>query len=84
MEDFESFIVGNSVHGQGGWTVKDSFTTNPFDPSLTDESVVQEPNGNKVFRLSNSIASGGFSDKPWSQSAPLIAGEVLLYFEEKS
>lgn len=75
-EDFESFTAGSSVNGQGGWTVEDEFGNGRADigqPAF-DEEVV-DLGGNKVWRLSNAVATTGFSDHPYSQTTT-PAGEA--------
>jgi len=59
-EDFETFTTGQSVNSQGGWTVEDEFGNSG---ELFDEEVV-DLGGNKAWRLSNEIASGGFRAYP--------------------
>jgi len=71
-EDFESFTDGQSINGQGGWTVEDSFGNSA---ELFDERIVDDA-GNKVWRVSNATTSGSISNQPWSQAAPLVAGEA--------
>jgi hypothetical protein len=70
--NFDSFSVG-SVNGQGGWTVQDSFGNSA---NLFDQAVVDLGGGNKVWRASNAITSGSYSNQPFSQLAPLVAGET--------
>ena len=70
--DFEGFTPG-TVNGQSGWTVEDSFgnSTTAFD-----QEVVDDGSGNMVWRLSNAVTTGGFSDQPFSQTAAQVAGET--------
>jgi len=70
--DFSSYTVGTSINGQGGWTVEDSFGN---AAELFDESIVDD-GGNKVWQISNSVTGSSFSNRPFSPSAPLIAGET--------
>lgn len=41
-----------------------------------DERVVDDGTGNIVWRFSNAVTSGGFSDQPSSPSSPAVAGET--------
>jgi hypothetical protein len=70
--DFESFTLNDSVNGQGGWTVEDSFGNSA---ELFDEEVVDD-GGNQVWRISNEYTSTSYSNQPFSSSAPLVAGET--------
>lgn len=70
--DFESFLVNQSVNGQGQWTVEDSFGNSS---ELFDEEVV-DVGGNNVWRISNATTSTSYSNQPFSQQAPLVAGET--------
>ncbi|MEQ9642985.1 MAG: PEP-CTERM sorting domain-containing protein [Alphaproteobacteria bacterium] len=72
MVDFDSMTPGN-VNGQEGWTVEDSFgnqVTN-FDQSVQDDG-----SGNQVWRLSNAVATTSYSNQPFSQRSPQVAGET--------
>lgn len=70
--DFESFTVNQSVNGQGQWTVEDSFGNSS---ELFDEEVI-DIGGNNVWRISNATTSTSYSNQPFSQQAPLVAGET--------
>lgn len=63
--DFETFTVGASVDGQGGWRA-----TNPnWDEEVADIG------GNLVWRVSNAVTSGSFGDQPIAPGSGLFAGE---------
>jgi len=62
--NFEGMTTGTSVNGQGGWTVEDEFGNSG---ELFDEEVV-DLGGNNVWRLSNAIATGGFSNQSYSHT----------------
>lgn len=70
--NFDGFSVG-TVNGQGGWTVQDSFgnSANSFD-----QGVVSLGGGNNVWRMSNAITNGSYSNQPFSHLAPMVAGET--------
>lgn len=70
---FEGFTLNTSVNGQGGWTVEDSFGNSVVS---FDEAVVNDGTGNTVWRVSNSVTTGGFSNLPSTQTSPQVAGET--------
>jgi len=64
--DFESFTIGASVDGQGGWRA-----TNPnWDEEIADLG------GNLVWRVSNAVTSGSFGDQPIAPGSGQYAGET--------
>jgi hypothetical protein len=74
--DFEGFNLG-TVNGQEGWTVEDEWgfgRTDINQPAFDEE--VTDDNGNRVWRVSNAVTTGGFSDHPYSPTSPLVAGET--------
>ncbi len=72
--DFDSFTSGQSVNGQGQWTVEDSFG-NAHAPAF-DEEVVDLGGGNNVWRISNGVTSSSYSDQPFSNRPAQVAGET--------
>ncbi len=72
LADFESFTANQSVNGQSGWTVEDSFGNSG---ELFDEEIV-DLSGNQVWRISNSFTATSYSNQPFSHSAPQIAGQT--------
>jgi len=56
--DFEGFITGISVDGQGNWKVD---TNVGFD-----ERVVDDTTGNIVWRVSNAVTSEAFGNQPFA------------------
>ena len=77
--DFDDFTAGQSVNGQGGWTVEDSWghdlVEGGLSPQPFDEAVV-DLGGNKAWRISNAIASSCYSAQPFSQVSDQVAGET--------
>lgn len=67
-----TFIVNQSVNGQGGWTVQDAFGNSG---ELFDEAIVDD-GGNQVWRISNAFTAASYSNQPFSHAAPLVAGET--------
>jgi hypothetical protein len=54
------------------WTVSDEWgATGSFDQAVKDDGT-----GNKVWRMSNAVTTGGFSNQPNSPSSALPAGET--------
>jgi len=70
--DVPALILNQSVNGQGGWTVQDSFGNSG---GLFDEKVV-DVGGNRVWRISNAVTATSYSNQPFSQTAPVVAGET--------
>ena len=91
VTDFETFTVGSvNYQGWGTttvtangytipnpygslWTVADEWGFRPA--TALDEGVVDDGSGNKVWRISNAVTQGGFSNLPFSLSSALAAGE---------
>ena len=76
--NFEGLTLGASVNGQAGWTVEDEFGFDRADIGQTpfDEAVVDDGTGNTVWRVSNAVTTGSFSNLPASHTSPLVAGEA--------
>ena len=72
FDDFESFTLGQSVNGQGQWTVEDSFGNSA---ELFDESIVDDGSGNQVWQFSNAVTNGSYSNQPFSSKSAQVAGE---------
>jgi len=81
ISDFEAFSTGQSINGQGGWTVEDSFGHDPVEAGKSDyfDEEVVDLGGNNVWRVSNAFAYSEYSFQPFSQTAPLVAGEAGSY-----
>jgi len=89
--DFNSFSIGTvNYQGVGStivtssgytipdpygslWTVSDEWGFTPV--VALDEGVVDDGSGNLVWRISNAVTQGGFSNLPYSPSSALVAGE---------
>src|SRR2546425_6484842 len=61
--DFEGFKVGASIDKQNGWSAT--------NPSWDQQIVSMGTGGNTVWRVSNAVTSGSFSDMPF---APRLGG----------
>lgn len=73
MTDFNNLTPGESVNGQGGWTVVGPFNENA---EQFDEEVVDLGSGNNAWRISNSHTSTQFSNQPYSSKSGEVAGET--------
>lgn len=60
---------------QNGWTVRDNFVTSPT-PGNFDQEVVDVPGHGRVWRISNAVTTGGFSNQPNTYSSCEVAGET--------
>ncbi len=69
-QDFSTFNLG-SIDGQQGWTMRDSFgnSVTAFDQAIVDVS------GTKVFRMSNAVTNGSYSNQVCSPVTSQVAGE---------
>ena len=76
LVDFEGLTPGQSVNGQGGWTVEDQWGNTSWgnNPAEYDEEVTADGT-NMVWRVSNAVTTGGLSDQPMSHVAD-AAGET--------
>ena len=77
--DFEGFTTGQSVNGQGGWTVEDSWGHDPIDagkPAPFDEAVVDDGTGNLAWRVSNAVAYTEYGFQPFGPVSNAVAGET--------
>jgi hypothetical protein len=87
--DFESFTNGTVNYQGPGCTVSwNGYTIpSPYGSLWTtsdewgfagswDQEVKDDGSGNKVWRISNAVTSGGFSNQPNSPSSLLVAGET--------
>jgi hypothetical protein len=91
--DFESFSPGTVNYQLGSTTVTGNGYTIPdpygslwtaadewgFTAPLFDEEVKDDGTGNMVWRFSNALISGGFSNQPNSPSSAAVAGESTAF-----
>lgn len=64
--DFDSFTVGISVDGQGGWGASGSWDEEVFDDA-----------GNEVWRVSNASTAGSFGDMPFAPRPGGIVADAV-------
>jgi MYXO-CTERM domain-containing protein len=70
---FATYNLG-SIRDQNGWTTTDNFTTS-VTVGNWDQAIVDVA-GTKVWRMSNAVTTGGFSNQTCSYSSAAVAGEV--------
>ena len=77
--DFSTMTTGQSVNGQQGWTVEDSFGNGPLEAGKAapfDEVVTDDGTGNAVWRVSNAVTYSEYAFQPFSPASPQVAGET--------
>ncbi len=73
LTTFNDLTPGQSVNGQGGWTVEGPFNDNV---EQFDEDVVTIGPGNNAWRISNSTTQTLYSNQPYSSKSAEVAGET--------